>query len=487
MAQWFTMPQLGSTMEEGLIVRWHKQEGDPIRSGEVLLEIETDKATMDVESHTDGVLHRILAPANTQVPIRQPIAIVGVAGEDFGHLLTEGNEEAVTPLAPERPTDAEAGRAEISTGSAVGATPDVFQSEATVYLSPRARRAAERAQIPISALSGRGTGPDGRVIERDVLAYASAVSELAARTPALATPAKSGPRTTPLAARIADDLGVDLDDLTLGLPGSRVRSEDVLRHAREAVPQTTGGLPVVTVSANGTATGDASDYSAVPFTGLRKRIADNVAKSAFTAPHVTLTIEVDMTSCAELRKSLVPQIEKSYGVRLSYTDLLVKAVARALDEHPRVNAVLVGDEIRTYRTKNIGVAVALEDGLVVPVVKRVESKSLGAIAAELKPLIDRARAGKFTPDDVSGGTFSITNLGTFGIDVFDPILVTGQAAILGVGRIAEKPAVVAGALAIRTMMNLCLSFDHRILDGVPAARFLQSLKELLESPMRILI
>jgi pyruvate dehydrogenase E2 component (dihydrolipoamide acetyltransferase) len=194
-----------------------------------------------------------------------------------------------------------------------------------------------------------------------------------------------------------------------------------------------------------------------------------------------------MTEASALRSKIIPAIEKRHGVRVSFTDMLVKAVALALEDHPAVNSALVGDELRVYRRKNIGIAVAMTEGLVVPVVKDADSKSVGTISAELKQLVERVRAGKFTPEDVAGGTFSITNLGAFGIDVFDPIIVPPQAAILGVGRIAEKPVVISGAIVVRSMMNLCLSFDHRIIDGAPAARFLQRVKELLEDPVSVLI
>lgn len=258
-----------------------------------------------------------------------------------------------------------------------------------------------------------------------------------------------------------------------------MRSEDVLRHV-EARTETPQPKPVP-VAVGGV------EYTAIPFAGMRKRIADNVVKSKATAPHVTLTLEVDMTACASLRTELIPDIEKAYGTRLSFTDILVKATARALEEHPLLNSSLAGDELRLFKPKNIGVAVALEEGLIVPVVKEAERKTLGSISSELKQLVERSRTGKFTPDDLAGGTFTITNLGAFGIDVFDPIIVTGQAAILGVGRIADKPVVINKEVVVRSMMNLCLSFDHRIVDGAPAARFLQRLKELLENPLRILV
>lgn len=461
MGQIFTMPQMGSTMEEGTILKWFKNEGDSVSAGEVLLEIETDKASMEVESPTTGVLRKILAQESALVPIRQPIAILAGADETIEALLAEasgGVPAEVTP-APIVST--------VVSPSAPSATPS---KPASVFLSPRASRLAEEHGIASSELAGRGTGPEGRVIERDIVAL---LEERKAQ------PADKSPRTTPLAARMAGDLGVDLKELALGLPGSRVRSEDVLRHVEARQPATPVSAPVpAPVSA---------DVTVQPFAGMRRRIAENVAKSAFTAPHVTLTLEVDMTPAIGFRQQIMPEIEKRFGARVTYTDFIIKAVAKALDDHPMLNSALVGDEVRIYASKNIGIAVALEQGLVVPVLHHVEQKSLGAIASELKPLVERVRTGKFSPDDLAGGTFTITNLGTFGIDVFDPIIVPPQAAILGVGRIAEKPVVVNKEIVIRSMMNLCLSFDHRLLDGAPAARFLQQVKELLENPILMLL
>lgn len=481
MAQLFTMPQLGSTMEEGTILKWYKNEGDTVRAGEALLEIETDKASMDVEAPADGVVRKILAPADAIVPIRQPIAILAEAGEPIEALLAEaGLGGAVAPESAPSPTAAPSAAPEpvttpVAASAANGAAGPVF-------LSPRARRLADEKGIAIALLAGRGTGPQGRVIERDIETFLATQATLPTVSATAETAERAAPRTTPLAARIADDLGVDLNDLATGLPGSRVRREDVLRHAESARP-----VPEAVPAPAAKPVNVPAGVTVQPFGGMRKRIADNVAKSAFTAPHVTLTLEVDMTACAEFRTRLIPDVEKAYGARLSFTDILVKAVARALAEHPLLNASLVGNEVHLFTQKNIGVAVALEEGLIVPVVKSAEQKSLGAISSELKQLVDRSRSGKFTPDDLSGGTFTITNLGSFGIDVFDPIIVTGQAAILGVGRIADKPVVIQKEVVVRSMMNLCLSFDHRILDGAPAARFLQRLKELLETPMLVLI
>ena len=477
MAQLFNMPQLGSTMEEGTILKWHKNEGDAVRTGEVLLEIETDKASMEVESPVDGVLRKILALADAVVPIRRPIAILAGATESIEALLAEAGVGGAPPTG-NAPPPAELSPSPAGEASSVPSAPAATDG-AKVFLSPRARRIADEKGVAVALLVGRGTGPQGRVIERDVEAF---VAAQAARPTPPESVERTAPRTTPLAARMADDLGIDLNDLTTGLPGSRVRREDVLRHAETARP-TTAAPSVTPPKSEGALAG----VTVLAFGGMRKRIADNVVKSAFSAPHVTLTLEVDMTACAEFRTRLIPEIEKVYGTRLSFTDVLVKATARALGEHPLLNAALVGNEVHLFAQKNIGVAVALEEGLIVPVLKSAEQKALGVLSAELKQLVERSRTGKFTPDDLSGGTFTITNLGSFGIDVFDPIIVTGQAAILGVGRIADKPVVLQKQVVVRSMMNLCLSFDHRILDGAPAARFLQRLKELLENPLLLLI
>ncbi len=465
MAHLFRMPQLGSTMEEGTILRWLKQEGDKVKAGEILLEIETDKASMEVESEIDGIVRKILHAENAIVPITQPIAIIGTTDENIEGLLNElgGNTSSVVSAAVSSASTSEL------VPQITSVSPEMLELGGKIAISPRARRLADSNGVAVSALAGRGTGPDGRIIEKDIRAYLASDST----EPTLSDVYGLKTRSTPLAARIADDLGVDLGQLSTGLPGSRVRSEDVLRLAQ------TNRQPAVTAAPNETAI--------IKMSGMRKRIADNIVKSSFSAPHVTLTLEVDMTEAAAFRAKLLPEIEKVYGVRISYTDIIVKAVARALNDHPIMNAALIGDEIHQYAHKNIGVAVALDEGLIVPVIKDVTSKTLGTISSEFKQMVERARTGKFTPDDLSGGTFSISNLGGFGIDVFDPVINPPQAGILGVCRIAEKPVVREKQVVIRSMMNLCLSFDHRVLDGAPAARFLQRVQELLECPLLILV
>jgi pyruvate dehydrogenase E2 component (dihydrolipoamide acetyltransferase) len=467
MAELFVMPRLGQSMEEGTVLQWFRQEGDSVKPGDPFVEVMSDKANFEVEATTGGILRKILVPANETVPVNAPLAIFGTADESIDSLLggepTSEQERKDTsrpnaePSQPERPTP----NAQRPTPS-----PDVF-------LSPRARRLAEEQGIALATLEGVGTGPNGRVIERDVVAYIE-------RQKALAPESDEAQKTriTPLAAKIADDLGVNVGDLSQGLPGSRIMAGDVRRHAEAQKP--------VPASA-ATADGSPAIAEVIPFKGLRKLIADNVAKSRQTAPHVTLTLEVDMTEAAALLDKLKPEVQKAYSTKLTYTDLLVKATAHALEGHPLCNAALIGDEVRVYGDKNIGVAVATDTGLIVPVLRHSNSKPLGSLSVELKALVERCRTGKQTQDDITGGTFTITNLGAFGIDVFDPIIVPPQSCILGVGRIADKPVVVNKQIIIRPMMNLCLSFDHRVLDGVPAARFLQRLKDLLESPLLLFV
>lgn len=472
MAELFIMPRLGQSMEEGTIVQWYKKEGDAVRKGESVLEVMTDKANMDVEATSDGVVRKILAGADETIPVNAPIAILGTADESIDHLLG-GAAQAAPAAAP----------AETQSASSIAApsgAPAPREAQAGQPLfSPRARRLADEHRIPVAALAGCGTGPGGRIIERDVMAYLErqkALGSMVDAAPAADPGAERAPRATPLAAKMADDLGIDLAELASGLPGSRIMAADVRKRVEE------------TPSAPAGASGEGPAVAGViPFKGLRKLVADNVTRSRQTAPHVTLNAEVDMTEAAALFEKLRPEIQKAYGTKLTYTDLLVKACARALGDHPLCNAALVGDEIRVYSDRNIGVAVATETSLIVPVLRNADRKPLGEISVELKALVDRCRAGKQNSDDLAGGTFTITNLGAFGIDTFDPIIVPPQSCILGVGRIADRAVVVNKQVVIRTMMSLSLSFDHRVLDGAPAARFLQRLREILESPVLIFV
>jgi pyruvate dehydrogenase E2 component (dihydrolipoamide acetyltransferase) len=462
MAEVFNMPTLGQSMEEGTVVQWLKQEGDTVKKGDEIVEIMTDKANMPVESPSDGVLRKILVAADQTVPVSTPIAILGTADEPIDHLL--GGAPAVSD---DNSSSVAAAPAPVAEPVAAGMTAAPPAPSGKVFISPRARRLADDMGVPISALSGFGSGPEGRVLEKDVRAYMDRQSKPLPPMPG------TRQRVSPLAAKIAGDLGVDVGDLAMGLPGSRITADHVRAHVETAKPVAPqpGGSPTVA--------------QAIPFRGMRKIVADNVTKSRQTAPHVTLNTEADVTEMTAAFGALRAEVEKAYGTKLTYTDLLIKVTARALEDHPLCNAALIGDEIRVYADKNVGVAVATENGLIVPVVKQADSKSLGEVSVELKGLVERCRTGKQSPDDLAGGTFTITNLGAYGVDTFDPIIVPPQSCILGVGRMVQKPAVHNGQIAVRTMMSLSLSFDHRVLDGAPAALFLKRVRELLESPVLI--
>jgi pyruvate dehydrogenase E2 component (dihydrolipoamide acetyltransferase) len=459
MAQVFNMPTLGQSMEEGTVVQWFKREGEPVAVGEKLVEVMSDKANFEVESELAGVLRKILVPADGIAPVNSPIAIFGSADEPIDHLLNGAGTAVSGTTAPQVTMAAPA--------PTVAPTSAVSANQAEVFASPRARRAAAELGVELAQLAGRGTGVDGRIVEKDVLAHAN-------QKPAVAG-ADARTRVSPLAARIADDLGIDVGGLAQGLPGSRITADVVRRHA-DAVP------PVPPA-----ASGEPQVAEVIPQRGMRKIIADNVARSRQTAPHVTLVMEVDMTEASALFRKLVPEIQRAYDTKLTYTDLLIKAAAKALDGHPLCNAALIGDEVRVYAERNIGVAVATQGGLVVPVVRHADRKTLGEISVELKAVVDRCRNGRQSQQDLSGGTFTITNLGAYGVDSFDPIIVPPQSCILGVCRIAPKAVVVNDQIAIRSIMNLCLSFDHRVLDGAPAAQFLRRLKEILEAPLLLFV
>jgi pyruvate dehydrogenase E2 component (dihydrolipoamide acetyltransferase) len=476
MAELFIMPRLGQSMEEGTIVQWYKQEGDAVRKGESLLEVMTDKANMDVEATADGVLRRILARADETVPVNAPIGIIGTVGESIDHLLL-GAAQAPVEAAEARPAHSESAAAPSSPAKFEPAT------DQPVF-SPRARRLADEHRIPVAALAGCGTGPGGRIIERDVMAYIGRQTALGSMVdaPTADLGTERPPRATPLAAKMAGDMGIDLTELAAGLPGSRIMAADVRKRVEEPAAASPTGQASVAAPTDGPAVAEV-----IPFKGLRKLVAENVSRSRQTAPHVTLNSEVDMTEAAALFDKLRPEVQKAHGTKLTYTDMLVKACARALADHPLCNAALVGDEIRIYADKNIGVAVATDTSIIVPVLRNADRMSLGEVSVELKALVDRCRAGRQNPDDLAGGTFTITNLGAFRIDTFDPIIVPPQSCILGVGRIADRAVVVNKQVVIRTMMSLSLSFDHRVLDGAPAARFLQRLREILESPVLIFV
>lgn len=431
MATSFIMPQLGLTMTEGTVARWHKTVGAAVSAGEVLAEVSTDKIANEIESPVTGVILDILVPEGGVAPVKAVLAIIG-----------EPDERVITE--PEK---------QLAEGVQVAAAMDksVFPLAAAVTAkggwikaSPLARRLSKEKQIDLSVVTG--TGPDGRVVERDILAYE-------AEKPVV--------RTTPLAAKIASEYSVDLTSI---VKDTRITKDDIL-----AV------LPKLSVPETTAAGGE-------PLSGMRKIIAERMSLSWQTAPHVHLTVAVDMTAANDLRNKLAQVFKQKF----SYTEVIVKCAAQALSEFPVVNSSIMDGGIVRHKDINIGVAVALANGLIVPVVKNANQKTVSQIQKDVSSLSGKAREGRLLPDECSEGTFTITNLGMYGVDHFTPVINPPESAILGVCRVVDKPVVIDGAVVVRPMMNLCLSFDHRLIDGALAAQFMSRIRQLLEQPLLLI-
>ena len=392
MATRIVMPKLGLTMKEGIVTRWFKNEGDPVRIGEPVVEVMTKKITYKIESAAEGALLKVVAPKGKTLPIGGLLGVIGSPDENISDLLMP---------APESPA------ASVTAGAA--------PSREAVKISPAARKLAEENGVDYARLVG--TGPEGRITREDVQ------------------------------KAIAQGVGP----------------------AKEPFPA--DERPVLKV---------------LPYEGMRKAIGDHMSRSWAVAPKVTHHVEVEISALLALRGSVNSDLKEKDKVSL--TDFLVKAAARALEMRPEVNSTLEGEEIKVLRDINIGVAIALENGLIVPVLKNANQKSLSAVSQELKKLVKRAKRNKLEPDEMAGGTFTITNVGAYGsVDWFTPIINQPESAVLGVGRVVEKPVVVDGQIAIRPTMGLSLSFDHRVIDGGPAAEFLAVLIGLIEKPHKIYI
>jgi pyruvate dehydrogenase E2 component (dihydrolipoamide acetyltransferase) len=337
-----------------------------------------------------------------------------------------------------------------------------------VFVSPRARRLAEEAGVPLTAL--KATGPQGAIVERDVRAALQRAAEPVGSAAREDRPEEPG--ITPVARRLAEERGLDWRSVQGSGPRGQVTREDLERSVTAAPAPPAATAPVVE------AAGEADEIlEVIPLAGVRALIAERMSQSHRDTAPVTLTAEADATALVQLRQQLAED-----GVEVSYNDLLLHTLARALREHPRLNASLDGDSVKLWRRVDVGLAVDAERGLLVPVVRSVDRKGLAQLAAETKSLSERARAGRCAPEELRGSTFTLTNLGMFGIDAFTPIINLPECAILGVGRIKEQPVAIGGQVVIRHMVWLSLTFDHRLVDGGPAARFLQRVVQLAERP-----
>ena len=461
MAHEIVMPQLSLSMDKGQISRWLKQTGDRINAGDILLEVESDKATVEVEAVESGILQIVLGPTDGEISVGAVIAYVRAE-----------NEAAVVQPSIVQP----AATTSIITEPVPIIPParDNGQQSRRLPSSPAARRKA--AELKIDWQQATGTGRAGRIRERDVIRFAQTSTQTVTAT---AAPTISI-QLTPVARRIADDFGLDDASLANLIPGkAKIERSDVEEAIRQIVRERQTALaPVAALAPIGPATPVAPRREAMG--AVRKRIADRMMLSEQTYAPVTLTTEVDATELVRLRE--VVKADSHTTLAPSYNVLLTKIVAKALCDYPDLNTSLEGNEIVYWPTVNIGVAVDTERGLVVPVVRDVASKSMSDLAREMDELLKRAAQGKATPDELTGGTFTITNLGVYDIDVFTPIINPPECAVLGVGRLRKTMVVVDDQPAMRTMLTLSLTFDHRLVDGAPAARFLQRIKQLCEQP-----
>ncbi len=431
------MPLMGTTMEEGIVSKWLVEEGAEVKRDQPILEFETDKINAQVEAPADGILGGVTAREGDVVPVLGVLAYILAAGEAPPE--AEPSAPPVTQAAASPPPQA---------------APPPTPAPPAPIVQPSALASPAPAPPPQPAAPVRAAAPgDGRL------------------------------RVSPLARRVARELGVNLARLTGSGPGGRIIEGDVRAAAVAPAAPSVAVAPPLAVPA---VTEPVAAGATIPLEGVRRIIAERMTQSLREAAQLTMVAEADATRFSELRNQLAEQYEKSLGFRVSYNDLLIRICARALQEHPRLNASLAGNEIRLLDTVNVGLAVETDQDLVVPNVKDVARKSLVEIATDLRALVDRARGGGLTLDDITGGTFTITNLGLYGVDAFTPIINPPEAAILGVGAIRPKPAVVDGAVVPRDSVTLSLTIDHRIVDGAPGARFLQRLVELIEQPYLLL-
>lgn len=441
MAEKIIMPKQGLQMTEGTITKWLVKEGNKVEIGQPLFEMETDKNTIQIDSTAAGEVLKLVAKEDETVPITETIAIVGKKGEDFADLLPKKEEKKPEPApAPAVPTvpAVKAAPAAPAAPAADDVTPIALEG-GRIFVTPRAKMTAERKNLDYKTV--KGTGPSGLIIERDVLAAAAV-------------------KASPVAKAIAARKGVSVTTVTGTGENGKIVKHDIL-------------------------SGDANlarEDKVIPISGMRKVIADNMMNSVQSMAHAYHKVAVDMSQ-AKLIRAAFKKAEK----KVSFNDIIIMALGRALQEHPRMNALVEDGKITEKGSVNIGIAVAVDNGLIVPTVRDVQNMTLGEIHDESARLIAKTKAGGLKKEDYSGGTFTVSNLGMFGIDEFTAIVNPPQVGILAVGAMTDTPVVRDGQIVVRPMMNLVLTYDHRVIDGAPAAQFLSRLKELLENPYLMIV
>jgi pyruvate dehydrogenase E2 component (dihydrolipoamide acetyltransferase) len=547
MAEVILMPRLSDTMTEGVIAAWHKKVGDPVKKGDLLAEVETDKATMDLESYKDGTLLYTGTDKGGKILVNDLLAIIGAPGEDISSLVKSGKDSAPVPSAPvAAPAASTAPTASTAPAATGGAAMDLSKQE-EVILMPRlsdtmtegviadwhkkvgdavskgdilADIETDKATMELESYKeGKllyiGAGKGEKIAVNDLLAVigdekkvdldkiiaaaknkgAAPAATMAAAPATAETPATSADTThsglsvtadgrikaSPLAKKMAAEKGIDISKVTGSGDNGRIIKKDV-----DSYTPGTAVAPQPASAGKTTAPAPPAgqvSYEEVPVSQMRKVIAKRLAESKFSAPHFYITMTVDMDKVIESRV----RMNEVSPVKISFNDIVLKAVAVALKQHPAINSSWLGDKIRINHHVNIGVAVAIDDGLLVPVVRFADTKSLSQIAAEVKDLAQRAKSKKLQPAEWEGSTFTISNMGMFGVDEFTAIINPPDACILAVSSIQAVPVVKNGAVVPGNLMKLTLSCDHRVVDGATGSAFLQTVKSLLEEPLRMMI
>ena len=426
------LPAFSLGMKEGTILKWYKKEKDSVEKGEVVVKVFGEKMEVELDSPTTGTMLKILYGENTDVPVSTVIGLIGDPKEDITSFLTQ----TMRPVPP---------------------------------ASSAAMQVAQQPSMIAPSLVSAGVAAATQI----VMPIPQGVGQLAGRV-----------RASPAAKRLAREKNVDIHLVSGTGPNGRVVAKNVLAFSGSAVAGAVvgaeaGALPSIRDSRR--------VKNVKPLSNMRRVIGKRMCQSARTAPHITVIMETDMSEIVKLREKLMPEVEKRTGSKLSYTDIIVKAVAKALEEFPNTNSTLQDEcTLRVFDEINVGVAIATKEGLIVPVVPNANKLSIAEISAKLTDLVDKAQKGKLTPEQMSGGTFTVTSLGMFGVDVFIPIINPPESGILAVGKITKKPVVDdKGQIVVKPMAFLALAVDHRVLDGAPAAEFLQRVKEILEDPFAL--
>jgi pyruvate dehydrogenase E2 component (dihydrolipoamide acetyltransferase) len=452
------MPKLGLTMESGKIEKWHKKEGDKVEAGDILFEVMTDKVSLEVEAYNSGILRKILRGEEEEVPVTEVVAYIGEKDEE----ISSGAKASKKP------------QEKIEEEKEIKPEPAVSRGKEKIKISPLARRIAETKNIDISKIVG--TGPRGRIVKEDVEKYIESLSE---KKPA------GRVKISPLARKIAKDLGVDYktEPIKGSGPDGRIKKEDIISYAKT---KKEAGAKLEREAAAAPA-GEMKVKSSTELKGMRKIIAERMSFSKANIPHIVLNAVANATILIDLRERLKDRIASKYSVKITYTDFLLKICAIALKENIEVNSSLQDNNYIIYDDVNVGLAVSVENGLVVPTIYSCDKLDIIDIAKVRTDLVNKAREGKLSLSEISNGTFTLTNLGMFGVRSFSAIINPPQAAILAIGEVYSAPSVAGGKVEIKSFIELSLSTDHRIVDGAMGAKFLQRVVELIGNPEMLFI